>query len=472
MNIRRTVFVGITLVLAAWMVACAAAAQSQPLAQGSALAGTEWVLVSLKGNALMEGKTVTLHFGDTSIEGSGGCNTYGGSYTASGDSVNLSDVYWTEMACMEPEGIMEQEQVYFQALNAAAGYRVNGDRLELTDGAGVQTLAFIASTSAALAGAEMPTSATPVLSLDCTLEMDETYPVGEPVSLRFVLHNPTDRPLYVLTWYTPLEGMAGEILKVTRDGAELPYQGMLAKRGDPTRDEYVAIEPGEATSAEVDLRAGYDLSTPGSYQVQFTTGLQEVVDDASLIPRKRDDHRPQPLSCNTVRFRVEPAPTATPTATATPTPTPLALEPPAGFRRYVNGPSGVSLWVPESWTVIEPGPHSPILQSYPQDKYVGGERRQPGDTKCDLTIHPPGTSVADVVQQLRSTPRVTIVSEREIVLQSGRSGIRMEVESLGRFLSLYTALQAATGNERAVVLTCFGGLATFDEIAVTLGPSR
>ena len=96
-------------------------------------------------------------------------------------------------------------------------------------------------------------------------------------------------------------------------------------------------------------------------------------------------------------------PTATPVATATPT-----HEPPVGFRRYVNGPSDVSLWVPESWTIIEPGPHSPILQSYPQDKYVGGEARQPGDTKCDLTVHSPGTSVAGVVQEIESDPFVTI----------------------------------------------------------------
>jgi len=469
MNIRRTILVGITLVLAALMAACAAGAQDQPPTQSTTLTGTEWVLVTLNGNALIQGKEITLRFGEASIEGSGGCNTYGGSYTASEDSLRLDDVYWTEMACMEPKGIMEQEQAYFQALNAAVGYRVvqdqgSGDRLELYDEAGAQILAFVTSTSAALAGEEMPTSTTPELSLDCTLEMDETYPVGEPASLRFALHNYTDRPLYVLTWYTPLEGMAGEIFQVTRDGEKLPYQGMLAKRGDPSREEYVAIEPGGVTSAEVDLRTGYDLSMPGSYQVQFTTGLRDVADDASLVPQKRDDHRPQSVSCNTVGFQIVPAPeppTATLVAAATPTP-----EPPAGFRRYVNGPSGVSLWVPESWTIVEPGPHSPILQSYPQDKYIGGEARQPGDTKCDLTVHPPGTSVADVLQQIESSPRVTIVSEQEVVLQSGRSGIRREIESLGRSLSVYTEI-----NERAVVLTCFGELAPFDEIAVTLGPS-
>jgi hypothetical protein len=38
---------------------------------------------------------------------------------------------------------------------------------------------------------------------------------------------------------------------------------------------------------------------------------------------------------------------------------------------------------------------------------------------------------------------------------------------MGRSLSLVTEI-----NERAVVLTCFGELAPFDEIAVTLGASE
>jgi hypothetical protein len=171
---------------------------------------------------------------------------------------------------------------------------------------------------------------------------------------------------------------------------------------------------------------------------------------------------------------IAPTPTAeatevppTPTAKATEIPPPPTFEPPAGFKRYVDTGSGVSLWVPENWTIIEPGPHWPILQSYPQDKYVGGGRRQPGDTKCDLAIHPLGTSVADVVPRNRSDPPVTIVSESEIVLRSGQTGKRFEVDSMGRSLSLITEV-----NERAVVLTCFGELAPFDEIAVTLGASE
>ena len=49
----------------------------------------------------------------------------------------------------------------------------------------------------------------------------------------------------VLTWHTPLEGVAGEMCSAMRDGHHVPCQGMLAKRGDPSREDYVAVEPGE-----------------------------------------------------------------------------------------------------------------------------------------------------------------------------------------------------------------------------------
>ena len=124
--------------------------------------------------------------------------------------------------------------------------------------------------------------------------------------------------------------------------------------------------------------------------------------------------------------------------------------------------------MPESWVVLEviPG-QSAILQSYPEDKYVGGEPFEPGDTKCDLAIRPPDVSIADALHALRSDPTVTIVAEREITLQSGKPGTRVEVDSMGRSLSLITEV-----DERVVVLTCFGELAPFDEIAVTIGTSE
>jgi len=333
MNARNIVWVGITLILATVLAACTTPEPTSTPVEGHSLEGTEWQLVALRGEDPIAGKTITLRFEQTSLKGSGGCNTYGGSYTASADSLSLSDLYWTEMACMEPEGIMEQEQAYLSALNTAARYQLDGDRLALYDEAGTEILVF------ATASGQSSARVTPA-------------------------------PTATVVTATPT--------------------------------------------------------------------------------------------------RVPPTPTAVATATATPEPptaTPQVIEPPTGFRRYVHGPSGVSLWVPESWTIIEPGPHggSPILQSYPQDKYVGGEAREPGDTKCDLTVHPPETTVEDVLEQIGSGPLSTILSEQEIVLQSGQMGWRFEINSMGNSLSMVTEV-----NEQAVVLTCFGELEPFDEIAATL----
>ena len=162
-----------------------------------------------------------------------------------------------------------------------------------------------------------------------------------------------------------------------------------------------------------------------------------------------------------------PAP-PTPTAEPTEIPPPPTFEPPAGFKQYQDSVTEISVYVPESWVVtgVVPGQFA-ILQSYPKDKYIGGEAREPGDTKCDLTIRPPDVSVADAIQALRSDTFATIVSEQEIVLQSGELGIRMEVESMGSSISLFTEI-----NGRTVVLTCFGEFAPFDEIAGTLGATE
>jgi heat shock protein HslJ len=227
----------------------------------------------------------------------------------------------------------------------------------------------------------------------------------------------------------------------------------------------------EAFVAALTSAVSYRLSEA---RLEFLDATGSLILALEPPPVVSEAPTPTPPTPTTVATKIAPTAEATevpptPTAKATEIPPPPAFEPPAGFKRYVDTGSGVSLWVPESWTVIEPGPHGgpTILMSYPQDKYVGGEGRKPGDTKCDLYIHPPDVSVTDAIQALRSDPLATILSEQEIVLQSGELGIKMEVESMGPSNSLFAEV-----NQRTVVLTCFGELAPFDEIAGTLSASE
>ena len=142
---RSVAAVAALCVLAIALAACSKSADT--------LRDTAWELVSLGGNDLIPGTTITLRFasdlasGSAAVSGRAGCNTYGGGYTASEDGLTLSGVYWTEMACMDPPGVMEQERAYLNALNAAARYKVapgggGGDRLELYDAGGAQILVF------------------------------------------------------------------------------------------------------------------------------------------------------------------------------------------------------------------------------------------------------------------------------------------------------------------------------------------
>lgn len=104
--------------------------------------GVEWKLVEINGKPALAGSNVTLTFEDGKGGGKGGCNSYGGSYRIQGGSLSFSDLFQTEMACMDPAGVMDQETEYLQTLGQAAGYQISGERLELKNAAGETVLVF------------------------------------------------------------------------------------------------------------------------------------------------------------------------------------------------------------------------------------------------------------------------------------------------------------------------------------------
>jgi hypothetical protein len=130
--------------------------------------------------------------------------------------------------------------------------------------------------------------------LSCRLEAQA------PSSLRFELTNGSGSPLQVLKWNTPLEGWKGTVLRVSRDGEELPYQGPMLKRGDPQGEAYVEIPAGGKVDATVDLAEVYDVSRPGTYKVEADGDLIDVTSEP--VPRPRDRHQGLPLDCEAVTF--------------------------------------------------------------------------------------------------------------------------------------------------------------------------
>jgi heat shock protein HslJ len=286
------------------------------------LDGSAWVLTAINNDTTIIGNTPTLEFEGDMVSGNAGCNTYSGSYQVKGETISFGPLARTEMYCMEPEGVMDQEQTYLEILEAA-------QRFELTEN---------------------------ILTIYSDSEETLTFQARSSVS--------------------------------------------VAK--NPSSVEQSNQEPSTIT--------------------------------------------PEPVN-----------------------PTPIQnIDPPAGFKEYQDTVTGISIYIPENWTVtgVVDGEYA-IFQSYPEDKYIGGEGREPGDTKCDLNIRPTGTRAEELVQQWQADSMTTIVSEDEFILQSGLTGQRFVIDSMGRATVFITEL-----NQRVVILTCFGDFALVDEIAVTLKTSE
>ena len=113
------------------------------------LAVTEWELVTLNGKKLIEGTAITLNFTDEYLGGQMGCNGYGGTpdsgkYHAKSDGTFTlgSPFAVTVQLCTEPEGIMEQEAAYIEALMSATHYQIVDNHLEIQNGTGEMILIF------------------------------------------------------------------------------------------------------------------------------------------------------------------------------------------------------------------------------------------------------------------------------------------------------------------------------------------
>jgi putative lipoprotein len=131
--------------LASVVLLAVSAMQPGAAAPDHKLAGSEWTLAAFgEGQAppLVEGSRVTLAFGENGrARGRGGCNSYGSSYEVRGRAISFSAIVSTKMACAD-EAATRQEQRYFQALEAARQFDLNGDRLILSDGGGRALLVF------------------------------------------------------------------------------------------------------------------------------------------------------------------------------------------------------------------------------------------------------------------------------------------------------------------------------------------
>lgn len=122
------------------------------------LEGSAWQLMSYGAvdaqTPVVADSIVTLNFvSATSVEGSGGCNTYSGDYQTMVDSISFSPITRTEVACSD-DALTQQEQAFFAALESATVFEGFFDRLIITYGDG-QQLTFMSVTDDSASDSEI-----------------------------------------------------------------------------------------------------------------------------------------------------------------------------------------------------------------------------------------------------------------------------------------------------------------------------
>jgi heat shock protein HslJ len=109
--------------------------------QPDSLSGSAWDLSSLDEKLPLQGRKITIEFGEGKLSGSSGCNSYSGSYEIKGNKIKTGAIGITLMSCVDP-GVMEQEQYFLAYLQDAQSFTLSSGQLRIFRSDG-KALAFL-----------------------------------------------------------------------------------------------------------------------------------------------------------------------------------------------------------------------------------------------------------------------------------------------------------------------------------------
>lgn len=127
-----------------------------------------------------------------------------------------------------------------------------------------------------------------------------TTPAAGPVTLQFTLRNAGQRDLHLLRWGSPFEGgWFGLFVRASTAQGELPFQGAMRKRGEPSAQDYLLLRAGQTLTAELQLTDAYALPATGSVRLAAAWHWHDVIVGAKP-PRPRARHQGLDQDCGEV----------------------------------------------------------------------------------------------------------------------------------------------------------------------------
>jgi hypothetical protein len=140
--------------------------------------------------------------------------------------------------------------------------------------------------------------ATPPAPTELACRFEATADAAGHVRLKFTLRNTGPRELHLLRWGSPFEGAwFAPFVRASTAQGELPFQGALRKRGDPSAQDYLRLAPGQTLSAELSLADAYALpASAGAVTLRAAWRWHDVM-AGGTPPRPRDQHQGRDQAC-------------------------------------------------------------------------------------------------------------------------------------------------------------------------------
>lgn len=136
----------------------------------------------------------------------------------------------------------------------------------------LSTIGAATALAAAIASVFAAAEAAPVVEKANPLRVAMLATGGGQVEV--IVTNTSARTARVPKWQLPSVEAQSNLFMISRDGAEVRYEGRMVKRPAPAAADFAILLPGQSHRVALDLGEAYDLSQPGMYTVTFASALQ------------------------------------------------------------------------------------------------------------------------------------------------------------------------------------------------------
>ena len=112
------------------------------------------------------------------------------------------------------------------------------------------------------------------------------------VACTFEFTNVANEDYYILKGNTPLEGLYSPFVSVYHEGRRIKYQGIIAFRLPPKKQDFLLLKAGQSVSKTVQITDVFTFSSDGLYKIHYVKPLKfltqyelELQDDRSYIEK-------------------------------------------------------------------------------------------------------------------------------------------------------------------------------------------